>query len=244
MRPSPVPAGVEISPSGAMFNQGTGGGGTVPVSLSFFSQLPTPGNDDRSIRKFSYGSENINFHLWEGSAGTLSAGAFAGIKLMIDGQPHFGWVRLAIANENHPPDTANAQNGSPFKVTAIDWAYETTPNMPILAGDIGSIVGPTGDYNGDGIVDAADYTVWRNTLGDTVPNGTGADGDQSGEIDAGDYTFWKTKYGDVVPGTGSGSLSTAVPEPTSAATFSLGILALGATGIRRYRRAKRDAAKQ
>ena len=24
----------------------------------------------------------------------------------------------------------------------------------------------TGDYNGNGIVDAADYTVWRDTLGD------------------------------------------------------------------------------
>ena len=243
MRPSPVPEGIAIGPSGAMFNQGTPGGGTVPVSLTFFDQLPTPGNDDRSLRKWSYGSENVNFHLWEGSPGTLSAGEFAGIKLTIDGQPHFGWIRIAIANENHPPGPPNARNGNPYKVTAIDWAYEMIPNTPILAGDIGSIVGPTGDYNGDGVVDAADYTVWRNTLGNTVPIGTGADGDQSGEIDAGDYTFWKSRYGNFVPGVGSGSLSATVPEPTSATTFSLGVLALGASGVRRYRRARHDTAK-
>ena len=73
---------------------------------------------------------------------------------------------------------------------------------------------PTGDYNNDGLVDAADYTVWRNTLGESaVPPGSGADGDESGVIDAGDYLFWKERYGDVIT-TGSGSLA-VVPEPAS-----------------------------
>jgi aryl-phospho-beta-D-glucosidase BglC (GH1 family) len=72
--------------------------------------------------------------------------------------------------------------------------------------------GPTGDYNGDGIVDAADYTVWRNTLGLGVdPVGSGADGNANGEIDDGDYLFWKEHYGDVIP-PGSGGLA-IVPEP-------------------------------
>ena len=42
----------------------------------------------------------------------------------------------------------------------------------------------TGDYNDNHIVDAADYTVWRDTLGHTVPNGTGADGNTNGIIDS------------------------------------------------------------
>jgi hypothetical protein len=245
LRPGPVPEGIAIGPTGAQFNENTMGGGTAPVSLAFFSQLPTPGNDDRSLRKWSYGSENVNFHLWEGSPGTLSAGEFAGVKLTIDGQPHFGWIRIAIANEEHPVGTANARNGNPFKITAIDWAYETTPNTPILAGDIGSvIVGPTGDYNGNGFVDAADYTVWRDSFGQNVSMGTGADGDESGVIDDGDYTFWKSRFGNTVPGAGSGSLAANVPEPASAATFSLGVLALGATGIIRHRRAKKTENKK
>ena len=40
----------------------------------------------------------------------------------------------------------------------------------------------SGDYNGNGIVDAADYTAWRDTLGQTVPNGNGADGDGNGFV--------------------------------------------------------------
>ena len=40
---------------------------------------------------------------------------------------------------------------------------------------------PTGDYNGNGVVDAADYVVWRKTLNSTAsPTGSGADGNQSG----------------------------------------------------------------
>ena len=55
----------------------------------------------------------------------------------------------------------------------------------------------TGDYNDDGIVNLADYTVWRDTLGQTVVMGSGADGDNSGQIDQGDYTAWKQTFGAV-----------------------------------------------
>lgn len=235
MRPSPVPEGVSIGPSGAMFNENTTGGGTSPVSLTFFDQLPTPGNDDRSLRKWSYGSENANFHLWEGSQGTLSAGEFAGIKLTIDGQPHFGWVRIAIANEEHPAGTANARNGSPYKVSAIDWAYETIPNMPIFAGDTGSAAGLAGDYNGNDEIDAADYVSWRMAM----ESGTGLLNDPTPEtVDQTDYAYWRDHFGDI-PGAGSSvPVSSAAPEPASAATLSLGVLALGASGLVRHRRAK------
>ena len=42
-----------------------------------------------------------------------------------------------------------------------------------------------GDYNLDGVADLADYTVWRNNLGDTVTPGTGADGSGDGTTDVG-----------------------------------------------------------
>ncbi len=48
----------------------------------------------------------------------------------------------------------------------------------------------TGDYNHNGVVDAADYVLWRNTLGQSAsPAGSGADGNANGTIDAGDYSF-------------------------------------------------------
>src|SRR5690606_35450399 len=72
-----------------------------------------------------------------------------------------------------------------------------------------------GDYNGNGVVDAADYTEWRDTLDANVPNGTGADGSGNGIIDQADYAIWKNNFGDGGPGVGAA----VVPEPTTAATI-------------------------
>src|SRR4051812_1432811 len=72
--------------------------------------------------------------------------------------------------------------------------------------------GVTGDYNGNGIVDAADYVVWRKTSGQTG-NGLAADGNGNNSVDAGDYTVWRTRFGS----TSGAAAATAinVPEPTS-----------------------------
>ncbi len=70
-----------------------------------------------------------------------------------------------------------------------------------------------GDYNGDQIVDAADYTVWRNSLGREVELGTGADGNRSGIVDPDDYTVWKSNYGQT---TGTAARGSSVPEPAAA----------------------------
>jgi hypothetical protein len=83
-----------------------------------------------------------------------------------------------------------------------------------------------GDYNGNGVVDAADYTVWRDTLGsitDLRANGddTGASADK---IDAADYAFWKSHFGNT-SGSGAGLANVAaVPEP--AAWLLLGMACL------------------
>lgn len=66
-----------------------------------------------------------------------------------------------------------------------------------------------GDYNANGIVDASDYTIWRDTLSSTTD--LRADGDGSGAVDAADYLVWKNNFGG-----GAGSSSAAsVPEPGS-----------------------------
>jgi len=77
-----------------------------------------------------------------------------------------------------------------------------------------------GDYNDDGNVDAADYTNWRDKLGDNVSLGTSPDGVADGVIDKWDYQFWKDNY-DNSFGIGMGS-ATVVPEPTS-----LGLMLVG-----------------
>jgi len=71
---------------------------------------------------------------------------------------------------------------------------------------------PTGDYNHNNVVDAADYVIWRRTLNQSAsPSGSGADGNSNGMIDSGDYTHWRARFGNVV---GSGAELTSIPEPT------------------------------
>jgi hypothetical protein len=85
-----------------------------------------------------------------------------------------------------------------------------------FAGTSGSVnlaaPSPTGDYNGNGQVDAADYVVWRDTLSQNATAGQGADGNANGTIDQADYDFWRARFGSAVPGA-SGAAS--VPEPAS-----------------------------
>lgn len=52
-----------------------------------------------------------------------------------------------------------------------------------------------GDYNQDGTVGLADYTVWRDALGSQVNVGSAADGNGNGTIDSADYDLWKTNFG-------------------------------------------------
>ncbi|MEX2317550.1 MAG: LamG-like jellyroll fold domain-containing protein [Pirellulales bacterium] len=82
-----------------------------------------------------------------------------------------------------------------------------------------SSVAPTvlpGDYNGDGTVNAGDYTVWRNATNPLVPvvPGTSADGNANGVVDKYDWGVWRANFGRTLPtGTGSGF---ARVSPTSA----------------------------
>jgi hypothetical protein len=82
---------------------------------------------------------------------------------------------------------------------------------------------PSGDYNGNGVVDAADYVMWRKTLdASATPAGSGADGDQSGMIDEGDYSHWQRRFGQTTSGVGGGG-SAVVPEPVPVLMLAVGL---------------------
>lgn len=72
--------------------------------------------------------------------------------------------------------------------------------------------GLPGDYNGDGMVDAADYSSWRDGLG--------------GQYQRSDYLTWRSQYGSNLNASASGTfplnglpeplLATEIPEPHTA----------------------------
>jgi hypothetical protein len=111
--------------------------------------------------------------------------------------------------------TSLAEFTFPFSVsgTLLDVVIEltSTANYEPLAVDFLRIESNTnqlaGDYNRDGQVDAADYTVWADNLGSQImlPGDTTA-----GSVDLVDYEVWKANFGSSSAGEGI-----AVTEPAS-----------------------------
>jgi len=108
----------------------------------------------------------------------------------------------------------------------IDWINDTiSANSPLNL---------LGDYNDDGIVDAADYTVWRDSLGATeLTPFSGADGDGDGAVTRSDFNVWRNNFGATDGNLAQlGIASVAVPEPSS---FALALPALW-IGLLRWRK--------
>jgi hypothetical protein len=79
-----------------------------------------------------------------------------------------------------------------------------------------------GDYNDNGIVDAADYVVWRTNQG---TNNVLANDPRGGTIGTAQYNQWRAHFGQTA-GSGAGvGGNAAVPEPASALILLVGMLA-------------------
>ena len=116
-------------------------------------------------------------------------------------------------------------------------AFELIPNDVVHA--------LLGDYNRNGVVDAADFVLWRKTLTTgVVPPFTGADGDGDGTIDQDDHGVWRAHFGRTATAVGSGA---AAPAFRQAASEDFGKAAVPAgtattaTSIRPIREAALDA---
>ncbi|MFL6546578.1 MAG: hypothetical protein ACJ8LM_15560, partial [Candidatus Udaeobacter sp.] len=81
-------------------------------------------------------------------------------------------------------------------------------------------IGMSGDFNGDGTVDAADYVVWRQGLGTLYTQA--------------DYDVWRAHFGQTA-GSGSGAIANAaVPEPiTSLRMLIVAMLAMSSNRRRK-----------
>jgi hypothetical protein len=201
--------------------------GSMLIATTGFGSLPGGVTPDFT---FSQSSTPITGSFFNPNATSLSftfsgngdSVAFTGATL-----PKDGIHSLTDANaHDFPTATTNISSGV---------------NSPTdLLGNSGSVnlstPSPTGDYNGNHVVDAADYVAWRATLNQSVSSpGHGADGNGSGMVDAGDYTYWRSRFGNAA---GSGSSSSDVgaaisaPEPASGCVVLTG---LAISGLRRRR---------
>jgi hypothetical protein len=91
--------------------------------------------------------------------------------------------------------------------------------------------GVAGDYNDNGVVDAADYALWRDLLGSSTQLENEGSGVTPGMVTQEDYATWRANFGKTPAGSG-GSVS-GVPEPGS---FLLAILVATICSVCRRRR--------
>jgi hypothetical protein len=90
-----------------------------------------------------------------------------------------------------------------------------------------------GDYNRDGLVDACDFTIWRNTLGELpVTPFSGADGNGDGFVNEADFDVWKSHFGQGLRFTfgGSGAIA-ALAEPEAPVLTALPLPLAGHSAV-------------
>jgi T5SS/PEP-CTERM-associated repeat protein len=105
---------------------------------------------------------------------------------------------------------------APALLGGMIWEIDVNPTNVLLS------VVATGDYNGNGVVDAADYVVWRETQGQSGDR-LAADANGDRMVDTADYEFWRARFGNVVTA-GSGAMTAVVPEPVSKVMLLLGVV--------------------
>jgi hypothetical protein len=116
-----------------------------------------------------------------------------------------------------------------YRSSVLSALVTTTDHLPVVADySYATANEAPGDFDHSGVVNAADYVLWRSTFGSTTS--LAADANHNGVVDMADYLVWR----DHTTGSGSGALldlSTPVPEPGSCLILLTGLWF--ATGARR-----------
>ena len=93
---------------------------------------------------------------------------------------------------------------------------------------------PSADFNGDGMVDGADFLAWQRGFGLTGQTGVmNGDANSDGLVDAADLAVWQSQFGDDALSPPS---NVAVPEPAGAAGRVLASALLASITLRRRSR--------
>jgi len=196
-------SGEDLSFEGYMVR--SAGDALIPDEWQSLDDLDGPGNDDGGWRESNASMEQLAELLESGGDFTLADGRVLRLGDVFDapGGARDLLFELLLAGE--------------AEGTSLRVIYDTVPEDP--------------DYDGNGVVDAADYALWREQLG-AEGIGLAADGDGNGIVDTDDYLIWKSNFGIVIGSPSINASTTSAPEPSS---MLLGMLCLAGVSLGRRR---------
>jgi hypothetical protein len=220
---------------GGIMGGGIANRGLVPFTVKNTIIAGNVNGNVAPVADDTFGSIALQYSLLGTNSGasiTDNGNNLIGTGVPID--PHLG----PLANNGGPtptrallPGSLAVNAGNPTAVAGANGVpqYDQRGTLwsRVIGGriDIGALESQAnplpGDYNFNGVVDAADYVVWRKTSGATID--LRADGNTNGIIDQGDYNLWRSHFGQVlavgsaaeVTGTSLGSMSSALNSDMS-----------------------------
>ncbi|WP_425395159.1 DNRLRE domain-containing protein [Aeoliella sp.] len=172
------------------------------------------------------------YRITSATADALVPGSFSGL----DGAGYDGgaWTAFSNGTTQYLAEAALGDStigmgdsvslGAAYNTTTLaeDLVFEihvagSLDTMLIPSYNIEYITGLPGDFNVDGIVNLADYTVWRNNLGasDAALGGNGDNTDGLNTVNAADYMAWKDNFGASSGAGAVAGLGANVPEPST-----------------------------
>jgi hypothetical protein len=159
----------------------------------------TPGGDFSDVTS---ASAIISDDLGGGQLFSWSGpGMVADVQYWLDhSSQNFGWELIGDESRGQSAKRLDSREST------------TAPNVPpMLTIQFAAIL--PGDYNNDGVVNAADYTTWRDQLGAPIalPNETAT----PGIVTSDDYEVWKAHFGAIRTGSAAQAQEPA-PEPCGA----------------------------
>jgi hypothetical protein len=203
-----------------VFQDPSGSGGGIAISDSAVSAFPEYFVQPSAIMNGASGLMIHDGYLYVSGMFSGNIRRFA----LTNGQMDASWTTPPVA---FPQDLETAPDGNGFLAGILGIAngsgkisrYSFDGTLLGTFADHGNggfteatafVVVPTsliGDFNNDGVVDAADYVVWRKA----APTATLPNDDTPGTVDASDYGDWRANFGRTSSSAALGTNS--VPEP-------------------------------
>ncbi len=220
-------------------------GGTPRDTSQYVAQTPTPGTfnttypygveilqsnsrvdvveggatDSYQIALLSIPTANVQITVDPDNQADLGAGAGAAIVLTFTPANALIPQTIAVAAVDDMVVEGTHTSTITHSVSSADSRYNSLVISNVIARIVDNDVHVPGDYNTNGVADAADYVIWRATLGSTTDlhaDGSGpTPGVPNGVVDQFDYTFWRANFGSV-GGAGSGEGTGAVSSASGA----------------------------